>query len=81
MKQNVYSVRDSVAGVYCKPFTTPNDGLARRDFDAASRDPHSALSQHPDDFTLFCIGSFDEETGLLEAIPPRFVTRTLSNQE
>lgn len=80
MRLSVYSVLDAVAGVYCKPFSSQNDGIARRDFDNASRDPQSVLHQNPADFGLYHIGYFDEDSGLLEPCQPRFITRPISQE-
>ena len=60
---NVYSIYDIKAMVYNKPFNIANHALAIRGFaDAVSQDK-SMLSEHPEDFQLFHLGTFNEHTG------------------
>lgn len=79
MKLNLYSVRDTVAGAFCRPFAAPNNGLAIRDFDFAARDPESQISKTPQDYCLFLVGSFDEETGVITAQTPELLKYAITN--
>lgn len=65
---NVYSIFDSAASAFATPFFMQNDGLAVRAFsDNINRvEEKTALSEHPDQFTLFKIGEFEDKTGVLE---------------
>lgn len=65
MIKNIYSVFDKKAQVFSNPFTTLNHGTAIRSFDQACKDPGTELSMYPNDFTLFCIGTFDDEFGTI----------------
>ncbi len=56
------SVLDMVAGQYGRPFFTVSEGSAIRGFsDEINRPGESALYQHPNDFQLFHVGTFDDE--------------------
>lgn len=84
MKLNLYSVRDTVAQTFCRPFACVNNGLAIRDFDIAARDPSTQISKTPADFCLFLVGTFDEDTGIVTPQTPellKFATTTPTNQE
>jgi len=71
MKQFVYCVFDSKVAAYGTPFTTKNEPLAIRSFERACTDPASDLSLFPDDFHLYKIGEFDDDTGELSPnFPP-----------
>lgn len=59
----VFSVYDSAAKFYSDPFFALTKGQALRDFVTACNDPKTYLNQHPSDYTLFELGSFDELTG------------------
>ena len=64
MKLNVYSIFDSAAKAYTNPFFMHNDGLAIRAFsDNVNAEQENNISKHPDQFTLFHIGEFDDSTG------------------
>ncbi len=65
--QIICSVHDSKAEAYLPPWATPNPGMARRVFQDALTDPKHGFCQHPEDFTLFHIADWDEQTG--ELIP------------
>lgn len=59
----LFSVYDSKAGVFSNPFTSVNKFTAIRDFQNAVNDANSAISQYPDDYILYEVGSFDDSTG------------------
>lgn len=65
------AVRDSAAGAYNRPFFVPAAGMALRSFeDETNRaDPQNPMHAHPEDFELYHIGFFDEETASLTALP------------
>jgi len=68
---NVYAVFDSVAKIYLPPWVQANDGLACRSFVHAVNDRSNQLGQFPADFSLYRVGTFDDQTGVLEAeVPP-----------
>jgi len=74
----VCSVRDSAADLFGQPFFVPTTAMALRGFaDAVKRaDGDSDLTKHPDDFTLFELGTFDDETGKFVNLPePRQLVR------
>lgn len=62
----VYSVRDSKLGSFITPFFSPNRNVALRMFESACNDTSHQFNQYGDDFTLFEIGVFDPETGIIE---------------
>lgn len=64
----VYSVRDSKAESYGTPIFLPTDGLALRAFEDQVQREGSPLYDHPEDFCLFLLGTFDEHTGRLEPL-------------
>jgi len=67
MQTNVYSVFDNKAAVYGTPFFMPNDAMAVRAFEGAVNKPGSLVFDHPEDFSLFRIGNFDDGLGVLKA--------------
>lgn len=63
MIYKVFSVYDSKARSYSRPFYAINEEIAVRMFASAIDDPESQLGKHPADFSLHLLGSFDDSTG------------------
>ena len=65
MKMIVVSIKDRAADAFGRPFYVPSVGVAIRSFqdevNRASED--NQMYQHPDDFDLYDLGSFDDNTG------------------
>lgn len=66
MKHKVFTTYDSKVGAYLQPFVMRSRGEAMRAFESICNDGKSQFCSHPADFTLFEIGSYDEDTGCLE---------------
>lgn len=58
----VVAVHDRVAKTYGRPFFTQNINVAIRSFtdEINNATPDNQLYQHPDDFDLFYLGTFDD---------------------
>lgn len=67
---SVFSVFDSKARLYARPFFVQNEAVAKRLFAWLTRDPQSDVSKAPADYTLFRIAQFNDETGVLEKVEP-----------
>lgn len=63
----ILSVRDRAANAYGRPIFVAAIGQAIRSFqDEINRvDQNNEMNKHPDDFDLYHLGTFDDETGLL----------------
>lgn len=68
MRTNCFSVYDSKARVFSTPFFALTKEVALRIFMEGANDPQLQLCKHAEDFTLFHIGVFDDEQGMLEAL-------------
>lgn len=69
MKNYVYSVFDKKARAYLQPFQAVNNPVAIRNFQAAvSNNPQSIFCQNPEDFELFHIGYFDDNSARYENV-------------
>ncbi len=63
MNHRMFVVFDSKARAYLPPFFMPEAGQAVRVFsDMCNSDDH-AFGKHPEDYTLFEIGTFDDREG------------------
>lgn len=63
MRHLLFTVYDSKVGAYLAPFVMRTKAEAMRVFGDTANDPSSGFYKHPEDYTLFCIGGFDETTG------------------
>lgn len=66
MKQQVFSIMDSKVKVFAQPFYMRNAAEALRAWSNTINDPQTQFAKHPADYTLFEIGSYDDETGVIE---------------
>lgn len=57
MKKKTYCVYDSKVGVYGTPFYFLTHGQALRGWVDIANDPNTEIGKHPEDFTLFELGS------------------------
>jgi hypothetical protein len=67
MRMNVYSVFDRASGVYDRPWCAHSDQAACRSFSDVACDADHPVGKHPDDFTLFRVGTWNDEKGELRA--------------
>lgn len=58
----IFAVHDSAVGSYGKPFFAKSTGEAIRSFTDAVKAKDSLLGQHPEHFSLFAVGEWDEDT-------------------
>lgn len=65
MNYKVFSIRDTKAEVFNPPFFKSTHGEAERDFRSLCNDPKSMPNKYPDDFELYYVGDFDDQTGLM----------------
>jgi hypothetical protein len=65
MKLVLCSVKDRAADAFGRPMFVPSVGVAIRSFsDEVNRqDADNQLFNHPDDFDLYELGEFDDNTG------------------
>jgi len=66
MIQFICTVKDRAADAFGRPMFVPSTGVAIRSFsDEINRNnAENQLYNHPDDFDLYELGQFDDNTGL-----------------
>lgn len=65
----VFAVYDSKAGSHAVPFFQASLGMAARSFSEAANQAEHPICKHPHDFTLFHIGSWNDETAIFTPLP------------
>ncbi|AXH75849.1 MAG: nonstructural protein [Microviridae sp.] len=71
MITKIYTVYDSKAEAYLPPFYAPTDGSALRSFATAAQTPDHEFHKFASDYTLFAIGTFDDQSATIEYHTPR----------
>lgn len=74
----VCSIKDSASDLFGRPFYTQALGQATRSFrdEVNRKELNNDLNKHPDDFTLYHLGSFDDNSGRFTVYEePRLVVR------
>jgi len=68
MKMIIVSIKDRAADAFARPFFVQTDNVAIRSFmDEVNRaDKDNPLYSHPDDYDLFGLGVFDDNSGIIE---------------
>lgn len=62
-KLGVFAIRDRAIDAFMNPFCAPSNGMAIRSFsDEVNRDD-SPMNKHPDDYELYKLGVWDQDTG------------------
>ena len=61
MNQKIFTIFDSKAKAYLTPFFLHEDGMALRIFGDCVNDITHQFGKHPEDYTLFSIGSWSDE--------------------
>lgn len=59
----VVAVYDAKLNLFKAPYPATTKGEAIRDFGDHARDEKSKLNKHPEDFTLFHVADWDEDSG------------------
>lgn len=65
MLLSIFTIYDEKAKAYLAPFFLPTTGMAVRTFTDMINNPECAFYKHPEDYTIFKIGTFDDSLGLL----------------
>lgn len=73
MKLQVFSIYDSKAHAHLPPFYMHNTDMAVRAVTQAVADPAHQFAKSPEDYTLFHLGQWDDETAEFQADPKKSV--------
>lgn len=77
MKVKIFSILDAKTGAYMQPFFALAIGQAARMFGDNVNDTTSGMNKHPEDYVLYHIGEFDDNSGELTPTGPNYVNKAL----
>lgn len=69
---SIYSIKDQLTG-FLTPSFDQNDASAMRNFSFALRRSDLLLGSYPQHYDLYCLGTFDSDTGCIMPIDPQIV--------
>lgn len=68
MTLKIYSIRDQKAEIFNAPFYQKTHGEAERNFQELVNDEKSTVNKYPDDFDLYYLGEYDDNTGKFKTL-------------
>lgn len=78
MKLKIFSVLDSKVKAFGQPFFQRTHGEAERSFTQVVRDPKSSIHPFPEDYDLYFLGEYDDQTGTVEPLDtPQHVVKAV----
>jgi len=80
-KLNIYAIHDIKAEAFLKPFFADADGLAIRMFQEAANDQDHGFCKYAEDYTLYRIGVWDEQNGVVHASTHKTLGNALQYKE
>jgi len=60
---NAYSIYDVKAGIFSQPYFSVNNAAAVRAFAQVANDPGNQIAVNPEDYVLYKVGTFNDQTG------------------
>ena len=66
MIENMFSIYDAKAENYGPPVRALNKATIIRTFTDLANNPQEEIGEHPEDYTLFHLGTYDSTTGKFE---------------
>jgi len=63
MKVQLYAIFDTCSGIYEKPFFHNADDAVKREFQDVVNEKDHAINKHPEHYSLWRLGNFDNNTG------------------
>lgn len=80
MQLKIYSIRDAKAGIFNKPFYAITHADAERSFTKLSNDKQSMVGEFPEDFDLYYVGIYDDNTGKIEPLDtPQHISKAIQH--
>lgn len=73
MRHIICAVRDRQLDAFMRPFTAATTGQAMRAFMDEVNRPDSEMHKHPEDYELYHLGDFDDDTGALTSCKPHSI--------
>lgn len=70
---NIFTIFDTKAKAYMQPFFSKNAATALREVQSAVDNTEHGFNTHAEDYSLFHIGNYDENSGKIDPISPTHI--------
>jgi len=77
MRIPYFSIYDKKSLHYTPIWQAQTFGAAERAFNTAVNSDSNDYSKYPEDFDLFHVGNFDDETGIFEPCTPQYIVSAI----
>lgn len=77
MLHKMFSVRDSKAETFHPPIYVKTHGEAERNFHATVNNEETTIGRYPDDYDLYYIGEYDDQTGKIKSETPQHIVKAV----
>jgi len=78
MIMRAYSIFDSKAQAFLPPFFMLNDAVALRIFEECANDISHQFSKFPEDYVLYRVGDFHDDSGSFVPVDPVVLGRAIA---
>ncbi|AXL14618.1 nonstructural protein [Microviridae sp.] len=75
MKTEIYTIFDTKAQIYNKPFHQINEAVALRTATDLANDSNSEIAKSPQDYILFYLGNYDDQSAQFELCEPKSICK------
>lgn len=77
----IYAIFDEAIESYGQPIFTRTAGQALRSFSDEVKNPESPFNKHPEDYSIYYMGEFNEQTGIITPADPTRLARATEYKE
>lgn len=82
MMLKIFSIRDAKCETFNTPFYQKTHGEAERNFHKLVQDDKSTINQFPEDYDLYYLGEYDDNTGLTKGLDtPQHVAKAVQHTQ
>lgn len=82
MTKTMFSVKDNKSGLFFNPQVNVHRANVIRGLQQELKNPESVISQYPEDYTLYELGQFNDETGeVISKTSPEMVINCVDLKE
>jgi hypothetical protein len=79
MTLELFTIYDTKSETYFQPFYMLNTAMALRQFADMANDKESNISKHPEDYTLYHLGSWQDQDAKFETIDKKLIASANEN--
>lgn len=78
MKLQLFTIHDTKTDVFAPPICQKSQGEAERTFNQMVHDDRTMISKYPEDYDLYHLGSYCDNTGKFELLPaPKHIVKAM----